>query len=150
MEGLIVFSMLTIFIACNNKTHVIDRKTMEGKNGEMKVEVLRKKQQDGILSIKATYSLRKELFEQNKELSVQLQYKLDSSFYLLQNKDTIWPAFVLPIANGQLLTPQYIIDFDQAAIKKRCTTAFKTTLGNDSLFNTSVFINITNQPALAN
>lgn len=62
--------------------------------------------------------ITKDQFEKNKNLSTDLKYRVDSAFILLNKNDTIWPAYVMPVANGQPLNPQFIVSFNSSEIRE--------------------------------
>ena len=64
----------------------------------------------------AALTISKDELEMRKSLAVDLQYGVDSSFYIMKGRDTLWPAYVMPVANGQPLHPQYIVSFQRSEL----------------------------------
>jgi hypothetical protein len=64
----------------------------------------------------ASLTISKDELEMRRSLAVDLQYGVDSSFYIMKGRDTLWPAYVMPVANGQPLRPQYIVSFQRAEL----------------------------------
>lgn len=82
------------------------------------------------INIQTKIMLSKEQFDNNKNLSLSLQYGLDSAFILENNQDTIWPSYVMPVANGQSLNPQFIIEFPVSKEAVGNSFLFKAVLKN--------------------
>ena len=72
--------------------------------------------------------LTKDQFENNKNLSTDLKYGVDSAFLLLNKNDTIWPSYVMPVANGQPLNPQFIVAFNKSEIIDILQVKFKAAI----------------------
>lgn len=72
---------------------------------------------ENAFQLKAGFILRKAFLDNLPDLSKALQYQLDSAFYLIAQKDTVWPSYVLPVANGQPLHPEFIIEFNKSQLK---------------------------------
>jgi len=77
---------------------------------------------------KVTVLLEKAFLENHSELTQELQYGVDSAFYVLTKNDTIWPQYVMPVANGQPLQPQFIVAFDQQPLHRAGTLTLQTTI----------------------
>lgn len=122
-------SLLLSLAACSGK-QVADadgplRKTETTDRYRMQVQALPEK---GELSFKARLTLARQIFEEDKELAQNLQYGLDSAFYLISKGDTVWPGHVLPVANGQALNPEFLISFDPAGIDGVMSVQFQQNL----------------------
>lgn len=65
------------------------------------------------ITVQAKLILSKDQFETDKNLGQSLQYGLDSAFALISARDTVWPSYVMAVANGQLTRPEFIIEFDE-------------------------------------
>lgn len=50
---------------------------------------------------------------ENKQLTTEFWYQMDSCFYLIQNKKKIYPAIIQPIANAVEGTFEYYVVFDK-------------------------------------
>jgi hypothetical protein len=99
---------------------------------------------DNVLRFQTKLFLSKEQFEQSKTLGQDLQYGVDSAFVLLIKTDTIWPSYVMPVANGQLLNPQFIVAFDRSKLSGSETVQFKAAIKSLVSHNDSgVFFNLT-------
>jgi hypothetical protein len=67
---------------------------------------------------RSLFLLEKAWLDDHPALSKNLQYELDSAFYVIAGKDTVWPRYVLPIANGQPLKPEFIIAVEKQRLLK--------------------------------
>jgi hypothetical protein len=96
----------------------------------MRVQAVKKNPGDdgGLLMFRTRLRLQKEMFQQDKELAMKLQYGVDSAFYMVSGKDTVWPAYVMPVANGQALNPEFIVAFDPQGIDRNLSVQFKMNL----------------------
>ncbi len=84
--------------------------------------------EEGELVFRTRLTLDKQRFEEDRELAQNLQYGLDSAFYLVSKSDTIWPGHVLPVANGQLLSPEFLVSFDPSGIERVMSVQFQMNL----------------------
>lgn len=82
----------------------------------------------GELVFRTRLTLDRQRFEDDKDLAQNLQYGLDSAFYLISKGDTIWPGHVLPVANGQSLNPEFLVSFDPAGIEQVMSVQFQMNL----------------------
>lgn len=90
------------------------------------------------ISFIAAIRLTEEQLDMQKNLAVDLQYGVDSSFYILSGRDTLWPNYVMPVANGQPLHPQYIVGFQRpdaghASIEFRANVEGLEEINNESV-----------------
>jgi hypothetical protein len=69
----------------------------------------------GEWTFKAGLLVDKDEMAKHKALPLKLQYGVDSLFFLVHARDTLWPSYVLPVANGQPLYPQFIVGFEPVA-----------------------------------
>lgn len=84
--------------------------------------------------------LTKDQFENNENLSSDLKYGVDSAFILLNKNDTIWPSYVMPVANGQPLNPQFIVAFNKSEITDVLQVKFKAAIKSMSIQSDSGII----------
>jgi hypothetical protein len=120
--------LLAAAAACSGKKESADgalSKTEQAGLYRMQVQAVPEK---GGLVFRTRLTLDRQRFEEDKDLVQNLQYGLDSAFYLVSKGDTIWPGHVLPVANGQLLNPEFLVSFDPAGIEQVMSVQFKTNL----------------------
>lgn len=77
-------------------------------------------------SFEITFDLEKSFLESHPGLGKELQYGIDSAFFAVTGKDTLFPLYVLPIANGQPLRPQYIVAFEAQPLAKNAQIELQT------------------------
>lgn len=80
------------------------------------------------LIFRARIILEKEQLENDKNLGAALQFGIDSAFFLENEKNIIWPAYVLPVANGQPLNPEFIVAFDRQKLSGSDEIEFKAAI----------------------
>lgn len=82
----------------------------------------------GEKAFKVTLLMEKAFLENHPDLSKNLQYGVDSAFYAVAKKDTVWPLYVLPVANGQPLQPQFVVAFDKQPLQKVSDITLQTNI----------------------
>lgn len=115
---------LTLFLCCGCISKQGQQKeaksTVKAQNYKMLAQIFVQaksaQSDDNTLRFQTRLSLTKQQFDENKTLQHDLQYGVDSAFVLVSRNDTIWPSYVMPIGNGQMLTPQFIVAFDKAKL----------------------------------
>ena len=129
MNTRIIYCLLLIAAsACSGKNAGSDEalsKTEQTDLYRMQVQALPEK---GELVFRTRLTLDRQRFEEDKELAQNLQYGLDSAFYLVSKSDTIWPGHVLPVANGQSLSPEFLVSFNPAGIEQVMSVQFQMNL----------------------
>lgn len=80
----------------------------------------------GGLTFKARLFLTRNLFADAPGTVRSLQYNVDSLFCIVAAGDTLWPNYVMPIANGQQLQPEYLAEFSREAVQKASVFHFST------------------------
>jgi hypothetical protein len=122
---------------------------LQTKNFKMITEVFIKPdsvdfKHDKDLIFKTRIMLDKEQLENDKSLSAALQYGIDSAFFLQNEKDIIWPAYVMPVANGQPLNPEFIVAFEREKLSGSNKVEFKAAIRSISTANDSgIVFNLT-------
>lgn len=111
-------SALFLLAGCVSKTGEQKIKS----NPDRKLSVVVAPMRDGetidpeAIEFVAALKISKDELEMQKSLAVDLQYGVDSSFFITKGNDTLWPAYVMPVANGQPLHPQYIVSFQRSQL----------------------------------
>lgn len=83
----------------------------------------------GVLTFKARLQLGRELLERDAGLARELQFRADSLFCLVTGRDTLWPDWVQPVANGQRLRPEYLVSFSRPSFPLAGATRFLLSAG---------------------
>lgn len=126
---IIYFFLLLTASACSSKNEKGGdgdlSKTEQGSLYRMHVQAVPEK---GELVFRTRLTLDRQRFEEDKELAQNLQYRLDSAFYLVSKTDTVWPGHVLPVANGQSLSPEFLVSFDPSGIGEVMSVQFQMNL----------------------
>jgi hypothetical protein len=146
-----IYAMVLLCCSCvskSAKTNKESNQMIEAQNYKMLAQLFPSQQTDGTtvteLLFQAKLFLSKEQFEQHKELAKQLQYQVDSAFVLLAKNDTVWPSYVVPVANGRSLNPQFIVSFDRSKLSGFDKVQFKTAIKSLVTNNDSgVYFNLT-------
>ena len=134
-----------LLFACTNVAHNTQVQSVSKENNKMTVRIMpitKEKKKANELLFHARFFLKKELLEQNKNFAQALQYQVDSSFYLIDAKDTLWPYYVLPVVNGQPLMPEYIVSFESKHLKDHSAIEFRSNLMNGLLFDSSLHFSL--------
>lgn len=78
------------------------------------------------VTFKARLFLTQDLGSGVPDLSRTLQYNVDSLFCITASGDTLWPDYVMPVANGQRLQPEYLVAFSPEGFRKAPSFCFST------------------------
>ena len=151
-----LYSLLLLCFGCAGKSERIKKEYLKNKKDFQQMAHAQKfkmytevfinpdsiKETDNELTFQTRLFLTKDQFDNNKNLSTDLKYGVDSAFILINKNDTIWPSYVMPVANGQSLNPGFIVAFDRSELRDALQVEFKAAIkslitGSDSgiIFN---------------
>jgi hypothetical protein len=118
---LLRYSIVMLLAGCASKSRS-DKQQFAGNEKLAVIVAPGRDKQDvdpSAITFLAAVTVTKDELQMQKSLSVDLQYGVDSSFYIMKGRDTVWPSYVMPVANGQPLRPQYIVEFERSGLENK-------------------------------
>jgi hypothetical protein len=113
--GLLILSMM--ISSCVNRDSYSS--ATDGKISVMAI----KNQREGIVKVRVIFKDNKQILDP-EQFSSEMQYDVDSCFYMDNGKKRIYPIYITPIASGLDKTFEYIVGFEKEELKSGALVYF--------------------------